>query len=112
MAVLKINIDECKSWRITGQIPTQSHFYRTICTPRVPSGVHLVLNYDHVMLGASKDLQGVDLLGDDHQHHNKSKGDEEDCGNVVGDLWHDDELLQSDLLLRRRMKLGMKMPTI
>ena len=50
----------------------------------------LVLNYDHVMLGASKDLQWVDVLGDDHQHHNKSKGDEEDCGNVVGDLWHYD----------------------
>ena len=43
-----------------------------------------------MVLGASKDLQGVDILGDDHQNHNKSKGDEEDCGNVVGDLWHDD----------------------
>ena len=48
--------------------------------------VDLVLDDDHMVLGASEDLRGVDILSEYHQHHNEGDGDDDDHRNVVGDL--------------------------
>ena len=51
----------------------------------------LVLNNDHMMFRASEDLRGVDIFGEEQQHHDEGEGDQDDCHNVVGDLQNNDD---------------------
>ena len=48
----------------------------------------LVLDNDHMVLWASQDFRRIDILGEEHEHHDEGEGDEDDGDNVVGDGGH------------------------